>query len=389
MKVAILNLAFDLDLGTGRELVARFGTLASLAGALSRAGAEVAVLQRFRADEDLETDGDAAGTGAAPVRWHLRSDDPARPFAGPRARPAALFELAARLEPDAVLVNGLMFPSTVAELRLRLPRSTAIAVQHHAGGPADGWLGLQQRVVRGAADGFLFTASGIAEPWRAAGAIGPEQPVFEVPEASSSFVAVPGGEARRRTGVEGAPALLWVGRLHPRKDPLTALRAAALALEHLPGLRLYAAFGEAPMLADVETFLDQAPALGDRTRLLGRLGHEQLADWYSAAELFVTTSPDEGSNFALIEALACGLPSVASDIPAHRALAGESAEYFPAGDAHAAAAAIVRASERSAREASAVRAAVRARFEAELSWSAVARRTLAALEALALARRGA
>lgn len=385
MKVAILNLAFDLDLRTGRELVARFGTLASLARALSRAGADVTVLQRFRADEELETEGDAPG--AAPVRWLLRSDDPARPFAGPRARPAALFELAAKREPDAVLVNGLMFPATVAELRLRLPRHTAIAVQHHAGGPADGWLGLQQRVVRGAADGFLFTASGIAEPWRAAGAIGPEQPVFEVPEASSDFVAVPRSEARRRTGVEGAPALLWVGRLHPRKDPLTALRAAALALEHLPGLRLYAAFGEAPMLADVETFLDQSPELRERTRLLGRLEHRQLAEWYSAADLFVTTSPDEGSNFALIEALACGLPSVASDIPAHRALAGETAEYFPSGDARAAAAAIVRASEHAAREGDVPRAAVRARFEAELSWDAVARKTLAAFEALALSRR--
>lgn len=42
---------------------------------------------------------------------------------------------------------------------------------------------------------------------------------------------------------------------------------------------------------------------------------------YAAADVFVATSRSEGSSFAVAEALSCGLAVVATDIPAHRALA--------------------------------------------------------------------
>ncbi len=387
MKVAILNLAFDLDLENAAALVSRFATLARSSRALAEAGASVTVLQRFRFDVDHVEQVDQGDPGGAAVRWHLRADDPKKAFSGPRARPVALLRLARDLAPDAVLVNGLMFPEAVAELRARLPRTTAIALQHHGGGPNGLALGLRQRALLRFADGFLFTAQGLAAPWRLAGMIRERQPVFEVPESSSDFVPVEREEALRRTGVDGSPSLLWVGRLHARKDPLTAFRAAALALVRLPGLRLFAAFGEEPMRPEVERLLAAEPALAARTRLLGRLAHGDLPAWYSAADLFVTSSPDEGSNYALIEALACGLPAVASDIPPHRALAGESALFFPPGDAAAAADAIVRAAALVEGGAGPSHR-IRARFEAELSWSVVARRTLASLDALVRERRG-
>jgi phosphatidylinositol alpha-mannosyltransferase len=50
----------------------------------------------------------------------------------------------------------------------------------------------------------------------------------------------------------------------------------------------------------------------------------------------------EGFGLPSLEALAAGLPAVLSDTPSHRAMAGDAAEFFPAGDVEAMAAAVGR-----------------------------------------------
>ena len=102
MKVAILNLAFDRDLETAASLLARFATLASSSRSLAEAGASVTVLQRFRFDVDHVDHVNQGDPGGAAVRWHLRADDPAKAFAGPRARPVALMRIARDLAPAEV-----------------------------------------------------------------------------------------------------------------------------------------------------------------------------------------------------------------------------------------------------------------------------------------------
>ena len=56
-----------------------------------------------------------------------------------------------------------------------------------------------------------------------------------------------------------------------------------------------------------------------------------------AADVFVLGSHREGSGYSLIEALACGLPPVVTDIPSFRSLtaAGAVGALWPCGDARA------------------------------------------------------
>lgn len=70
-----------------------------------------------------------------------------------------------------------------------------------------------------------------------------------------------------------------------------------------------------------------------------------LPDLYRAADVFVFSSYTESFGHPLVEAMATGLPVVASDIPVNREMCGDAALYFPTFDPDACAAAIRRAAE--------------------------------------------
>lgn len=336
-------------------------------------GLRVTALCRFDQNADIRRSG---------VDYHFRVDDPRHLLAGRRTVPMSLLRLARNLRPDVVHVHGLLFPIQVAAVRLWLGRGPVLVVQHHGERPEGRMRPWLQRLLFRAADGFLFTAPGIADEWVGAGVLDPSWPVHGVVEASTDFAPASRGEARERTGLQGSPAILWVGRLHGKKDPMTALEGFSRALAHLPGAELSMVFREAPLLSDVQAFLERLPLIAERVHLLGEIPHADLQGHFNAADLFLTSSPAEGSNFALLEALACGTPPVASDIPAHRVLTGSGAvgKLFDVGDAESCARALVAVASSLSDEA---RSATRRHFEESLGWPAVAEQAVRAYESLA------
>jgi glycosyltransferase involved in cell wall biosynthesis len=99
-----------------------------------------------------------------------------------------------------------------------------------------------------------------------------------------------------------------------------------------------------------------------------------------SADLFLlTTEPPESFGIVVIEAMACGLPAVASDYPGVRAVVddGETGLLVPQGDPGAVAAALDRlAADPAERER--MGAAGRAKAEAEWNWSRLVERMDAA-----------
>jgi glycosyltransferase involved in cell wall biosynthesis len=371
LHVAIVQLGFART-ATAGELLERYPLLTNFCRHVTASGqARVTVLARFWRDEELEADG---------VRYIFRADASARPHASPFTRPVTLYRLLRQLAPDVVHVNGFVFPVQMAELRWRLPIETPLVVQHHGERPHRRWRRWAQRATRGCIDGFLFTAEAIAADWRAAGAIGPRQPVFSVLEASSLLSPRPRHQARAETGVRGDPAVLWVGRLHRYKDPLLALEAFDRARPHLRDPHLFLVFQEDQLVSEVRAFCEARPGLADRVHLVGAVTHPRLPDWFSAADLFITTSPAEGSNVALIESLSCGLLPVCSDNPANRLVTrdGEAGVLFPYGDAVRGAQAIVTAAAAAERDGEAGRGRLHAHFETHLSWPVIARQAVSA-----------
>jgi len=75
----------------------------------------------------------------------------------------------------------------------------------------------------------------------------------------------------------------------------------------------------------------------DRVTFGGQISQADLPRWYHMADLYISPSHVDGSSVSLMEALACGLPCLVSDIPANRewVIEGENGWLFSDGDADA------------------------------------------------------
>jgi glycosyltransferase involved in cell wall biosynthesis len=338
-----------------RELLQSWTTLSDVAQAACRGGLRVSVVQASAHSEHLECNG---------VHYYF----------GPFGHAAvtsrqALADLLRELGPDVLHVHGLDFPREVLSLPQLAPE-VPIILQDHASRPPRPWRRWLWRRSIGAAAGVAFCAVDQAQPFAHAGLLRAPTRVYEIPESTSHFAPGDPTEARQLTGVEGDPAVLWVGHLDTNKDPLTVLAGVSAAIRELPRLRFYCCFGAAPLLPQLQQLIASDSALRQGVTLLGRVPHERVEQLMRAADIFVLGSHREGSGYALIEALACGLPPVVTDIPSFRALTGRGAvgALWPCGDAAALAAALQKVAARSG---AATRAAVRGHFERELSSAAL------------------
>jgi putative glycosyltransferase (TIGR04348 family) len=70
-----------------------------------------------------------------------------------------------------------------------------------------------------------------------------------------------------------------------------------------------------------------------RYRWLGQLSHSQTLQWLSRSHVMIISSIMEGGAHVVSEAIAIGIPVIASDIPGNRGLLGEAyPAYYPVGD---------------------------------------------------------
>jgi glycosyltransferase involved in cell wall biosynthesis len=237
------------------------------------------------------------------------------------------------------------------------------------------------------AAGIAFCSLDQARPFTETGIIGTSTQVYAIPESTSRFVPGDRDEARRLTGLEGSPAVLWVGHLNANKDPLTVLDGISAAVGELPQLRLYCCFANAPLLRAVQSRIASDTRLRERVHLLGRLPHETIELLMRAADVFVLGSHREGSGYSLIEALACGLPPVVTDIPSFRSLTGTGSvgALWPCGDPRGLCQALQAIARRAGSE---MRAAVHAHFERELSFDALGAKLMAMYEDVLARKRG-
>ena len=155
--------------------------------------------------------------------------------------------------------------------------------------------------------------------------------------------SVDGSDLRARIGARGRFLFLTVGGVEPRKGSLELVEALANVRTVVSPPPLLAVVG-GHSFQDHDSYRqrvqDRAAELGvpvgEAVVVLGTVPEEELPRWYHTADAFVFPSRKEGWGLALLEALAAGLATVATDIPVFREFLGEQdALLVPAGDAGA------------------------------------------------------
>ena len=196
--------------------------------------------------------------------------------------------------------------------------------------------------------------------------------LIEMPNGvdTSTFSPGPGEGLREELGIPaGALVAAFVAtldRAHHFKRVDVAIEAVARAQ---PEVHLVVA-GGGELLASFRG-LAESRGVAERVHFLGGVPHAKLPAVLRAADLFLlTTEPPESFGIVLIEAMACGLPAVASDYPGVRAVVddGVTGALVPQGDPAAVAAALQRMAAAGPEGRERMGAAGRAKAEAEWNW---------------------
>lgn len=161
------------------------------------------------------------------------------------------------------------------------------------------------------ADEILVPTQAYIDVLRARGLPGERMRVFPRGIDADEFRPRASGRVwlRQRLGIVDGPVLLYVGRISRDKNLEFLAAVYRRLLDERPDLNLVLV-GDGPYRAELAARLRGCP----RAYFTGRVPHELLPELYSGADLLVFPSETDTFGMAVLEAQACGLPALVSDV---------------------------------------------------------------------------
>ena len=129
-----------------------------------------------------------------------------------------------------------------------------------------------------------------------------------------------------------SPIVISTRNLNPVYDVETLIRAIPLVLEEVPEAR-FVITGEGKQKNYLENLV-QNLGIKDNTKFIGWISHDELPQYLASSDVYVSTSLSDGTSQSLLEAMACGLAPVVTDIVANQPWVrdGENGFLFPMKD---------------------------------------------------------
>ncbi|MDP2157753.1 MAG: glycosyltransferase [Nitrospirota bacterium] len=135
-------------------------------------------------------------------------------------------------------------------------------------------------------------------------------------------------EARKALRMPGKTVVIGAaGRLTVQKGHALLIEAAA-GIENIT----IAVAGDGPLMHELQNLCEGCHV---RCSLLGRIEPDMMPQFFRSLDIFCFPSLWEGMPSALVEAMAAGLPVIASDILPHREVVGDAGMLVPPADAPA------------------------------------------------------
>jgi teichuronic acid biosynthesis glycosyltransferase TuaC len=143
-----------------------------------------------------------------------------------------------------------------------------------------------------------------------------EEKICVIPNGvdARKFYPIPKEDARKQLELPTKRIMLSVGNLTANKGFNLLIGALKILIEEFYEKDLYLIIvGEGPLRKKLETQISSL-RLDEHVKLVGRIPHQELYRWYSAADLFCLASAREGWPNVLLESLSCGTPVVATAV---------------------------------------------------------------------------
>ena len=232
--------------------------------------------------------------------------------------PFRLHSYIKKLDPNTIIVHGLIFPFQILILRWQLGKGTKIICQHHAERPFADVRQYLQRWADKYIGAYLFCSVEQGLQWVCAKQIKNTSKIKEVMGTSSAFEVIDKDTARTKTKVNGKPNFLWVGRLDLNKDPLTLAKAFIRFHRRNATAKLYMVYQTFEMIEELKALIADAPNGPTSITLVGKVNHADLLYWYNSADFIISTSHYEGSGVSVCEGMSCGCIPILTNIPSFK-----------------------------------------------------------------------
>lgn len=121
--------------------------------------------------------------------------------------------------------------------------------------------------------------------------------------------------------------ILYVGRLSRIKNVMRLVKAFALIKDKTDYSLLVIGKDESGILTEADNFIKNS-GMQNRVKFIERLEENEVQYAYKGARLFIQPSYSEGFGLPAVEAMACGIPCVLSDIEAFREVSADAAMLF-------------------------------------------------------------
>ena len=338
MRICVFSPFYDDVAESVLEVTGRYRHIESLAAALARRKHEVVVVQGFHDDRVEQRNSVEIRYARSPYRPTTRLEGG---FLGAdllaRGNLKRLLETVADVRPDAVHMIGVTLLQPLLEIGQWCSRTgRPLTVTFHGGRPRRArWLQPIQRRILKNCHRVFFTTKIHARAWLEAGLLREEQ-VVPCMEVSSNFLPADRTGTRARTGMSGRPVFAWNARLHPIKDPLTALRGFSLIRRAWPEAKLHMIYYSTEMQTEVLRTIAADPNLSNAVEMRGTIRPGAVEDFFNSADFLIQASLQEVAGYSVLEAMSCGVIPVITDIPSFRAMTdnGRCGILFAVGDHH-------------------------------------------------------
>lgn len=145
----------------------------------------------------------------------------------------------------------------------------------------------------------------------------PEEKIVVFPQGIDQKIFnenVDGKEIREKQGWMNKKILIMARTFKPVYGIEFFLQAMTEVVKKVPDVRVLMC-GDGPLRDEFIDFVIKN-SLSEYIHFSGNVKNEDLPKYYNAADIYVSSSLSDGTSLALLESMACGLPSVVTDVPA-------------------------------------------------------------------------